>query len=258
MNFCENFNAILLADDTQNNRRLLTRTRCKQWTCKYCAEVNRKQWNARIIDFINKHKDLSWSWFTVTAHSAKRGAKKSLENLRGLWEKLVKRIKRNFDGKIHYVRVFEKHKDGSYHIHCIISVHWTELKIRKSKDGKTTSHDVWLDKQIRELGGGFYSHAANFDGQHAGYIAGYVSKYMTKLDADYKAELGRIRHIQTSQGWDKLESESELEWQMKSGYYERDLIDDIKLKRPTVDIQTGEMMTYDVFDDSYVYPKDFK
>lgn len=257
MKFCENFNAIITAKD--GNTRLLTRTRCKMWTCAYCANINRKIWQARIIEHINQNKDLDWSWFTLTAHSKKRGAKSSIKNLRGAWDKLIKRIKRKYSqiDKIHYIRVFEEHKDGSYHLHCIISLKWQNIKIRASKDGSSTSYDKWLAKQARELKIGYYTHAANFDGKHAGYIAGYVVKYMTKLSVTMKQELGRIRHIQTTQGWTKFENENPLDWNMKSGYYEDDLIEDIKSKTKVLDIQTGQYVTYDDFLDTYIYPPEF-
>ena len=255
--YCKNFNAIITTKD--GNTRLVTRTRCKMWTCEYCASINRKIWRARIIDHINKHKDLDWSWFTLTAHSKKRGAVKSIANLRGAWDKLLKRIKRKYShiDKIHYVRVFEEHKDGSYHLHCIISLKWQNLKIRTQKNGKIVSYDAWLAKQAKDLKIGYYTHAANFDGKHAGYIAGYVTKYMTKLSVSMKDELGRIRHIQTSQGWRKFENESELDWTMKSGYYEDDLIEDMKSKVKVLDIQTGQYITYDDFEYTYVYPIEF-
>lgn len=259
MKFCENFNAIITTIDDKQNARLITRTRCKMWTCAYCAQINQKTWRARIIDHINKNKNLDWSWFTLTAHSKKRGAEKSLKNLRGAWDKLMKRIKRKYGKthKLHYCRVYEEHKDGSYHLHCIISLKWQNLRNRKSKDGTTVSYDTWLAKQARELKIGYYTHAANFIGKHAGYIAGYVTKYMTKLSPTMKHELGRVRHIQTSQGWSNFENETDYDWQMKAGYYEDDLIDDMKNKRKVLDIQTGLYVTYDEFLYSYVYPVEF-
>lgn len=258
-NYCKNFKAILTAIDTSKSTRLIVRTRCKMWSCPYCAEKNRNIWRAKIIDHINKNKDLSWSWFTLTSHSKKRGVKQSLKNLRGAWDTLMKRIKRKYAsiGKIHYCRVFERHKDGSYHLHCIISLHWDSLKIRKSKDKKETSYDAWLSKQAKDVKLGYYTHAANFDGQHAGYIAGYVTKYMTKLSPEFSAELGRVRHIQTSQVWSKNDEKNELAWDIKHGYYEKNMIDDINARMKVLDLQTGLYITFDEFEDTYVYPPEF-
>lgn len=257
--YCENFKALISAKDAEAGTHLLARTRCKMWTCEYCANRNRKIWQARIISHINNHNDLRWSWFTLTAHSKKRGAKNTIKNLRGAWDRLIKRIKRHFPDvpKIHYLRVYEQHKDLSYHLHCIISVHWNDLKIRKSKSGKETSHSLWLDAQCVSLKIGYYSHAANFVGKHAGYIAGYVTKYMTKMSISFKSELGRIRHIQPSQAWQKAENQSKLEWRMIGAYYENNLIEDIKTKTTTIDVNTGEIINHDAFITTYVYPPEF-
>lgn len=258
--FCANFQAIVTAIDSEENTRLLARTRCKMWSCEYCAERNRKIWQARVIGHINNNNGLDWSWFTLTAHSKKRGKKLSLENLRGAWEKIIKRIQRKYSSveKIHYCRVYEQHKDGSYHIHCIISIKFDDIKERvNKKTGEKTKYSVWLQKTAREMKLGYYTHAANFEGKHAGYIAGYVTKYMTKLTPEFKSELGRVRHIQTSQGWLDYENENELSWELKAGYYENELLTDMENKTKVLDVQTGEFITFDNFQDTYIYPSEF-
>jgi len=175
----------------------------------------------------------------------------------------MKRIKRHFKDvkKIHYLRVYEQHKNGAYHLHCIISVHWDDLKVRVSvdKDGNETqtSHSTWLDKQCRDLKIGYYSHADNFRGKHAGYIAGYVTKYMTKMSFIMKKELGRVRHIQPSQGWTKFEDEAKYKWKMESGIYEKDIIHAIRTGQKILDLNTGEYITIDNLIDYAVYPNEF-
>jgi len=259
MNYCENFKAIVTASDENKKQILMARTRCKQWTCSYCAEINKKIWQARILEHINKNTDLQWSWFTLTAHGKKRGKRKSLQNLRSAWDALLKRIKRHFKAveKLHYVRVFEQHKDGSYHLHCILSAHWTDLKIRISKDGKQTSHSTWLDKQAKDMKIGYYTHAANFEGKHAGYIAGYVTKYMTKVSFEMDKELGRIRHIQTSQGWTQFNNETMYKWAITSGMYSKDVLHAVKIGYEIIDIQEQKVVTFDDFLDYHVYPNEF-
>jgi len=253
---CENFHGILTTETDKNI--LLARARCKQWTCAYCAQKNRQIWRARIIDFINKNDTLNWSWFTLTAHSKKRGANASLKNLRDVWQKLIQRIQRHFKDvkKIHYVRVFEPHKDNSYHLHCIISVHWDDIKTRKSrkKDHADTTYGKWLAKTAKDLKIGYYTHAANFEGQHAGYIAGYVVKYMTKISREQKEEIGRIRHIQTSQGWPKWKPEAKHNWSITVGIFERDLRHSIEIQKPIFDLSESREITSDDFLDGYVYP----
>lgn len=253
--YCKKFQAVVTTTDEHGNT-LVTRTRCKQWTCAYCAQVNRKQWNARLIDHINKKGGL-WGWFTLTAHSDKRGAFKSIKNLRDVWDKLIKRMKRKY-GKFDYCRVYEPHKDGSYHLHCIVGFHFDDLVTRKGKDDKKVSYSKWLAKTAKSFGIGWYTHADNVESHHhGGYIASYISKYITKLSVKEKSEIGRIRHIQCSQSWAKLVSEKKYSWKLATGVYEGDLDDAIKNGGNIVDIQTGVTLTYDDFSDKYVYPPEF-
>lgn len=253
--YCKNFQAVLTTTD-KNGNTLVTRTRCKQWTCSYCATVNRNIWNARIIDHINK-KGGKWSWFTITAHSKARGVDRSLKSLRGAWDKLIKRMKRKY-GKFDYVRVFEAHKDGSYHCHAIASFHFDDIKIRKQRDGKEVKYSQWLSETAKELKIGWYTHADDIEElHHGGYVASYVTKYIVKLSPEQHSEIGRIRHIQTSQGWGKLVNETDYTWELKTGVYVNDLMDAIDHGKSIVDINTGEKLTYDNFIDTYIYPPEF-
>lgn len=254
--YCKNFKAVLKTTD-KNGNVLVSRTRCKQWTCSYCAMVNRKQWSARLIDFINK-SEYVWCWFTITAHSKARGAVKSIKNLRGVWDKLVKRMKRKF-GKFQYCRVFEPHKDGSYHAHVIASFHFDDITTRESvNDVKPVNYSRWLANQVKDIKIGWYTHADNIDaGFHGGYVASYITKYIVKLSPQQHAEIGRIRHIQCSHGWAKLTQESEYKWEMKSGIYVNDVIEAFDDNKRVIDIQTGENLTYDNFADTYIYPPEF-
>lgn len=255
MRRCENFDGVLLATDTDSNQRLITTVRCKQWTCSYCAKQNAKQWRAKIIHHINEVGG-DWSWFTLTAKGGKRTAKSTLANLRQAWDRLVKRIKRKFSDldKLHYCRVYEQHKNGAYHLHCIISVHWDDIKIRKQRNGKEVKYSDWLAKTAKKLDIGYYTHADNFEGEHAGYIAGYVAKYMTKMSATMKAEVGRVRHIQTSQGWTKKEVDKKYKWEVHSAYFDKDFYHDTKNGLSVIDIQTGEKITTDTFLTRSYYP----
>lgn len=253
--YCKNFSAVLLATDEIGNR-LVTRTRCKQWTCTYCANINRRQWNARIIDHINKTGG-KWTWWTLTAHSKARGAYHSLKNLRRAHDRIMKRMKRRF-GKFDYVRVYEPHADGSYHMHAIGSFHFGDIRLRESVDGEQTKYSKWLDETAEDLKIGWYTHADDIDAsKHGGYIASYVTKYIVKFSPEQKDEIGRVRHIQTSQGWAKLESEKKYKWVMKSGIYADDLAQAIEEKKDVIDIQTGEKITSDNFATTYIYPPEF-
>lgn len=257
MKFCENFQAILIAVD--GSQKLILRTRCKMWSCAFCAAVNRSMWQAKIISGIEALQG-EWAWFTLTAHSKKRTPESSLGNLRGAWDRLMKRMKRNY-GKFAYVRVYEEHKDGAYHLHAIANFKFEDIKIRVSRNGKKTPHSEWMDGAAKDLKIGYYTHANNIpldDEHHAGYVAAYVTKYIVKLSPTMKDDLGRIRHIQTSRHFPALERpEAGLDWQMKSGYYDEDFFKDMKDGIKVLDFNTGEIISSDNFLGTYVYPPDF-
>lgn len=253
--YCKNFKAMLKSRDSAGNT-LITRTRCKQWTCSYCSQINRKQWNARLIDFVNK-KGGDWGWFTLTAHGQKRSPKASLDNLRSCWDKFIKRLKRKY-GKFDYCRVYEPHKDGAYHLHCIVSFHFDDLRERKGKDNKTVTYSKQIASIAKKFGIGWYTHADNIaPDKHGGYVASYITKYITKLTIQNKKEIGRTRHIQCSHTWSKLTKISEYKWEVATGIYEDDLNDAIDRGKDVIDINTGEKLTYDDFDGMYIYPSDF-
>jgi hypothetical protein len=250
---CPNFQAIIVAQD--GNKILVARTRCKMWTCPYCAQINQKMWRARIIEHIENSDD-KWTWFTLTAHSKARG-ELSLKNIRGAWDRLIKRMKRLY-GKFQYCRVYERHKDGSYHLHAIASFHFGDIKERKArKDGTKTKYSVWLKKNASGLKLGYYTHADDIEKDHSGYIASYVTKYMTKLSDVAYAEFGRIRRIQVSQGWAKWKKDSVEMWQVTNGIFESDMWRAAESGYAFVDISTGEQLSYDNFIDHVIYPPEF-
>jgi len=270
LNFCPNFQAILVGQD--GNKLLIARTRCNMWTCPYCAKVKQKMWRARIIQHISENSEDwlfvrgyvpwqkargAWCWFTLTAHSKARGIA-SLTNIRNAWDTLVKRMKRLY-GKFQYCRVFERHKDGSYHLHAIANFHFGDIKERRArKDGTSTKYSVWLKKNAQSLGLGYYTHADDIERNHGGYIASYVTKYMTKLSDVAKSEYGRIRRIQVSQGWTKWYKPKEtLSWEVESGVFEQDLWSAAAADLTYVDIATGERLSYDNFIDHIIYPPEF-
>lgn len=266
--FCENFKALAVQKyEGGMDKRIAVRLRCGMWTCEYCAMRNRAIWRAKIIHHIF-NTDCDWCWFTITAHRYARGAQKSVANLRGAWDALMKRTKRKF-GDFQYVRVYEKHADGSYHIHAIASFNFGDTYIRKSRKKNHTHKKVsvsrWLQKNCFELGLGMITHAEDikkpeFDGEikpvHAGYVASYITKYVVKLDAQTKNEFGRIRHIQTSQKWlKKPEFASDGSFEFKYGLYYDDMIhaheNGYRFEL------NGYIPDYEDYENTYIFPSDF-
>lgn len=154
--------------------------------------------------------------------------------------------------------MYEPHKDGAYHLHCIVSFHFDDLKIRKGKDNSETTYSEQIRLTAKEFGIGWYTHADNIaPDKHGGYVSSYITKYITKLSIKSKGELGRVRHIQCSNTWSKLPKISEYKWSVATGIYQDDLQEAIDRGKDVIDINTGEKLTYDDFDGAYVYPLDF-
>jgi len=189
--------------DHFNEKAYLLRPPCKMWNCPSCAARNAKKWIARIIHHIN-HVDAEngWFMFTLTAHENADNEYKSVLNLRNGWKKLYNRMRDNF-GISSYVKVWERHQDGRFHLHGLIDNAEIDRK--------------WLKDNARECGMGYQVDFHEVD--NAGQVAGYIAKYFMKseqvtesISLDYPKGL---RRIEVSRNWMKLPeivAENELSW----------------------------------------------
>lgn len=248
MSYCQNFRAILAAYDGPD--MLVARARCKQWSCPHCAEVNRKQWRLRVFQAQEKLGS-EWAFVTLTAHSRATDGPSSLDNLQNGWKRLSARMRRKY-GAFHYIRVYEMHADGRWHWHMLVNFHFDDIAIRKQKDGKEIPYSKWMKKAAQECGLGYYTHAENM--RSVAGAAKYVTKYMSK---NLEGLPPGIRRIQTSQGFPKLENESELEWRMLSGVYWRDLKEAHDRRGNVIDISADKTLTTDDFLSTYIYPPEW-
>jgi len=179
-----------------DNKALLLRPHCKMWNCPACAARNARQWLARIINHINKYLSANWRFFTLTAHENWRGREASVRNIRQGWKKLYNRIIRRYHASM-IVRVWESHKDGSFHLHGLIN-----CRIKKS----------WLKKHARQCGMGYMVDIQGV--RNAGQAAGYIAKYFLKSEVIGEYPKG-LRRIEASRNWTKLDDltgETLLTW----------------------------------------------
>jgi hypothetical protein len=201
---------------------------CKTWSCPYCAARNARRWIARIIHGCNcmDTKD-GWFMFTLTAHRKWRRRDKSVKNLRQGWKKLYNRIRRMF-GTNHYVKVWEQHKDGSFHLHGLV-----DAQISKK----------WLKQSAVECGMGYQVDIHKVD--NAGQVAGYIAKYFMKSEFESGQEFPKnLRRIEVSRSWIKLpDLRADTDWvwvinqtregQLRNAFhlkstYQFDVIDNVK------------------------------
>lgn len=174
----------------------LLRGSCGMWSCPQCGARNGRRWLARILEHMNRNKRRNWYFVTLTAHEKWRGPSASRRNLQTGWKRLYNRIRRKY-GLVEYVKVWEAHDDGSWHIHAI----WNR------KIGKR-----WLKDNARACGMGYQVHCVQ--AKNPGQVAGYCAKYLLKsLDQAPVYERG-MRRIEVSRSWTKLEenTDDDLSW----------------------------------------------
>lgn len=210
--------------DKQDDIAYLMRPSCKMWNCPSCAARNAKRWIARIIHHINAvDAENGWLMFTLTAHENAVNEYQSVKNLRVGWKKLYNRMRDNF-GISSYVKVWERHKDGRFHLHGLID------------NAEITQK--WLKDNARQCGMGYQAELHEVD--NAGQVAGYIAKYFMKseqvtesISLDYPKGL---RRIEVSRNWMKLPdliAERQFSWiinqtregQLRNAEFYRDKLD---------------------------------
>jgi len=244
--YCPAFAGIVVKKELDDDgKKILSRLRCKSWSCPYCASGNRKRWQAFLLDVLPAISEI-WSFHTLTLPAWVRENKEftdedrtlaSLSLIRANWDKFMKRLKRQL-GAVQYFRVFEKHSDGCLHVHFLLS-HWIpedELKVahgsynaKKDTWNNHYSYWRWLKDVAPECGFGVMTSSENLRDPKAG--VGYTTKYMTKEDSFVSDMLSkyRIRRFQSSQGIG-----SQDDWGRTEDYWEmRAFIDESLINQVT-------------------------
>lgn len=199
---CPNFSLVVWKREA--GRIVMSRIRCKMWSCPYCAKINRELWRSHLKKRIGRLGG-EWWFITITAAEWYREQAKSLENLRRGLNLLFKRIRRVF-GKVDYVRVYELHKKGAFHAHIIISSLSGRVRYRRARSGlrcfyptekrdlETWSLKTWFKKTSRALKMGYMVDVQKVDGIQK--VVNYICKYITKEKQNF--DVRGLRRIQTS------------------------------------------------------------
>lgn len=249
---------------TGPKQALMTRLRCKQWTCEYCADKNARMWQYWLI---KRLPEVSPEWYlvTLTAHPHKREQLKSLNNIRSKIDTLIKRIKRVFGDDIEYVRVFEKHPSSeAIHVHLIMSglapyvVNGFSVKHRPVSIGVLTRHGhvgtwsvkTWFKKTCQALGMGQQADVSLIKDEPA-RAAYYVTKYLTK---DMQAfHVSYLRHVQVTQGIGKPKFDASYTWDVAS-YITPYTFPEANTR--VTDIDTGRVIDNNYWEVKGYYPDD--
>lgn len=177
-----------------NKQVLWVQPDCGMWSCESCGAKNARRWIARVIDGCNNLPPDNWYFATITAHRKMRGAEASLKNIKHGWSILRKRWARRVD-ELYYVRVWEAHKDGSFHMHAITNY---------------DSANVRIKDDCAKAGLGY--EARNDEAKNAGEVAGYMAKYMLKSIPRATQYPKGARRIEVSRNWVKFYDKDSDGW----------------------------------------------
>jgi len=257
MQFCENYHRVAWTRRA-GGVVLLTRLRCKQWSCPYCAKANQKMWRSFLARQLPLVSD-NWWMMTLTAHSRMRSQEASYNNLAHGIDVMLKRIRRVF-GKVEYVRVYEKHpSSNALHAHLIISnldpfvipgCHknlqpgFISTTDRNASDG-SWSIRTWTKKTSQECQIGYQADVRQ--ATNAGLVW-YVTKYLTKVSQ--QINIKGLRHVATSRRVGSPDKSSAGAWDTGRFITALDVTPDEKIR----DIQTGDVLSYSHMVMAGVYP----
>jgi hypothetical protein len=260
--YCKRFNAYLIGvPHDRNSDAIMTMARCKQWDCGYCAKRNRSQWHAVVLKYMTAGAaSQTWVFYTITARGENRGYIRSMRTVQQGFAKLIKRMSRmkvGQGGKLSYVRVYEKHADGSIHIHMIANLVPDDLKPLKIVKIKDVARKVGKGSRTLcnaavscGLGNIFQCERVNTD--DAGLLTGYITKYMTK--GAHQMPKG-VRRIQTSRDIKfKTAPSGDYQWAITKTFTFRDftfyrLVVNVLI----TDLNSMKKIHYNDFDDNDNY-----
>lgn len=258
--YCKNFSGVAITRTDDDIPALLMRLRCKQWSCPFCAEQNRRMWKNHIIERIQAMGG-DWIFITITAHGNAHRAGKTIENLKSAWKKLYDRLRYKFAGqKMEYVWIYERHtsedkygaKKTRYHVHAILRASIAgdnKYNARKEYYYHPELH-AWLKDNTAQVGAGYMCHAVKIEGGEAGLIAGYIVKYMTKDCQDLGKFPKGYRRVTTSRGFGSPKPKHEEKWEYRAHILKGEVMRRVKI----TDVSIGKVVTMASFGDGDLYP----
>jgi hypothetical protein len=193
----------LIGDANNTGKRIITKARCKQWDCPYCAEINRYEHYNRVANGIARweKQNVEMQFVTITCHEKWRGYGNSIKNWRANKDKLLARVRRYHkkmsNSTCDYVYIPECHQDGTIHVHGLFQ-----------GDFGTR----WWKDNARESGLGYMAESARVN--TALQAINYVLKYITKEMGKPNVSKG-FRRINYSRGFpDREKGTSDYDWSL--------------------------------------------
>lgn len=264
MHYCKRIKGVLLSLDFRMGFITLVRISCKMWNCPCCRQKNARNWRAYLLDTFNKkfgHE--AWCFMTITAHknAHRAGSVMTIRNLQQVWKRLYDRLRRYYGKSIEYVRIFERHSSGRFHMHILINTGLEYDKkgyVIKDKLDEFRHPDCkWLRLACSQLGGGWRVHIKRvWDDQkrssNIGLVVGYILKYMGKDMASFEFPKHQ-RRIQTSR---RVGSPATAAKGVGTWEHKREIGLDYLKSAPKriVDMTTGEIINERSFEGEAYYP----
>jgi len=235
---------------------VLVRLRCKSWQCEYCAEANRQMWRAHLGKMLAK-LNLDWWFGTITAPAWLRTPEGSLQAIRTNFDRFMKRLKRVF-GKVEYVRVYETHITGAYHMHIIVSGLSERVEKFKARSGalffrpappgkneETWHIQTWWKKTLSKCGCGYIADIKAIPSYAA---AKYVTKYLTKEAQSF--DMPGLRRIQTSRAIGSPKPAGIEIWEVSGALWGSDID-----YQPFIDADKKQRIPAEYWRDHVTYPE---
>lgn len=257
MDYCHRYSRVAWSHQP-DNICLLTRLRCKQWSCDYCAKANQRMWRSFLMGQLPLVAD-NWWFVTLTAHSKKRQQQQSYQNLQRLIAAIIKRIRRVWSD-VNYVRVFEVHPSSkALHAHLLVSnltpfvvpgcnknlqPCFLGVLVRKGHTG-FWSVRTWFKKTAYALSSGYQAEVSPV---RDSYAIHYVVKYLSK--DSQRITIKGLRHVSTSHRIGSPSYESTKNWDVGSFITAMDMLSSEELR----DLQTGQSLSYADIAQAGIYP----
>lgn len=253
--YCPNFNDMCYRKDDKRGW-ITARVRCKSWQCEFCVPKNRQMWRAFLGKKLAK-MDVIWWFGTITAPAWHRTPETSLKAIRTNMDRFIKRLKRVFKSGVEYVRIYEKHKTGAFHLHIIISGLSERVERYKARSGQMAFRvllrtgldrswhiQTWWKKTLAKCGCGYIAEIKIIPTFQA---VRYITKYMTKAAQDFNVK--HLRRIQTTRGIGSPKNSSGEKWRVDNRIWGANIN-----YQAFVDLDTGERIPADYWKDFEAYP----
>lgn len=264
MSECMRIKGVVISDDFKPGYTTIIRLRCKMWSCPHCGPINAQSWRAYLLDRFNKAlREEKWIFCTITAHrnAHRAGPIATLLNLQRAWKKLYDALGRRYGRGFQYVRVFEQHLSGRYHMHFLLNAGAQydahDFLIKDTLDEYRHPECKWLRRAVSRLGAGWRCHIrrvweARTRTANVGLVVGYMIKYMGKNMAIMEFPKYQRRIATSSKiGSPKRAAAGQGSWEHAREY---SLEKFLSSKKPVLDFSTGEILQANSFEGESYYP----